>query len=131
MRRQRRRQVLWLNRYSLLREMLIVAANEHLSRSADHLDRKAGLRYDVVLLPSANSGGFLDAACEPPFWDGRAESSATQTNCEAVDEADDCFLVRCERRTEKSNLLSSEYALPVDLMRRCDGDLQGFLGEVQ
>ena len=32
--------MLWLNRYSLLREMLVVAANEYLSRRQSHVERR-------------------------------------------------------------------------------------------
>ncbi len=131
MRRQRRKQVLWLHRYSLLCEMLVVAANEHLSRAVSHPERKAGLRHDVVLLPNPNSGGFLDISCEPPFWDGRTEALMSQANCQVLEEADDCFVVRCERRSGQSIRHSSEHTLPADLMLRCDEHLEVFLGEVR
>ncbi len=131
MRRQRRKQVLWSNRNSLLREMLVVAANEYLSRTASRLDRKAGLRYDVVLLANPISGGFLDVSCEPPFWDGRTEASTSQACCEVLEEADECFVVRCESRSGQSPEHSSEHVLPVDLMHRPDGHLEAFLGEVR
>lgn len=131
MRWQRRRQVLWLNRYSLLREMLVVAANEYLSRAVTDVERKVGLRYDVVLLPNANSGGYLDISCEPPFWDGRTEAPTSQTSCKVLEEAGDCFVVKCERRNEQSIRRSNEHVLPVDLMRRRDVQLKAFFGEVE
>jgi hypothetical protein len=131
MRRQRRRQVLWLNRYSLLREMLIVAANEYLSRAASQVERKAGLRYDVVLLSNPYGGGFLDVSCEPPFWDGRMEAPMSPASCTVREERDDCFVVKCEKRDEQSISQSSEHTLPVDLMIRCDEHFKAFLGKVQ
>ena len=123
--------MLWLNRYMLLLEMLVVAANEHLSRAVSHAERKASLRYDAVLLPNPNSGGFLDVSCEPPFWDGRTEASASQASCRVLEEAEDCFVVRCERRGEQSIRQSIEHTLPVDLMLRCDEYLETFLGDVR
>lgn len=131
MRRQRRRQVLWLNRRSLLLEMLIVAANEHLSRGVSRPERKAGLRHDAVLLPSANGGGFLDAACQPPFWDGRAESFGPQAGCEVIDAADDTFFIRCGREVGRPEQRLVERALPTDLMRGCDEELRALLWELR
>jgi hypothetical protein len=127
MRRQRRRQVLWVHRYSLINEMLVVAANEYLSRRANHFERKMGLRYDAVLLSTADSGGFLEISCEPPFWDGRTETSTAQASCQVLDDLGDSFVLRCVMRSEESVDAPSEHILPVDLMCKCDEQLARLL----
>lgn len=129
MRRHRRKQVLWVNRNSLLYEMLIVAANEYLSRQVNRVERIQGFRYDAILHPNANSGNFLEVSCEPPFWDGITESPTSEISCQVFEGADDCFVVKCESRSGQSIHRSSEHSLPFDLMRRCDVQLKAFLGE--
>lgn len=131
MRRHRRKQVLWVNRYLLLHEMLIVAVNEYLSRQVNRIERIQGLRYDAVLHPNTNSGGFLEVSCEPPFWDGITQSPTSEISFQVSEDAGDYFVVRCESRSGQSVHHSSERSLPLDLMRRCDVQLKAFLGELQ
>lgn len=128
MRRQRRRQVLWNHRDSLLLEMLMIATNEFLSRKALRFDRKVGLRYDASLLPSANSGTFVPRDCTPPFWDCRNGNSPCTVHVNLLPGCDDSFVV--EYRNSDDGSLSSEHILPVNLMRRLDERLASMLAGV-
>lgn len=130
MRRQRRRQVLWNHRLTLLQDMLLIAGNEYLSRKVAPLARKAGARYDVVLLPHAHEGSFLRVDCAVPYWGNLKRGDKSDGYCEVISAHGNKLTATCRECIEEDVYQDRTHDFPVNLMLRSDEHWADFFMKV-